>query len=749
MTRIVTNSLLHPTNRSIKNVKSKFETSDGPNMSTFIDLLDIGIPYDSHYTSRIVLPAGEQDFLLNYGLNNDATFLLIKVTYNGNYDLGMEDSYDPSYYHEPNNYNIEYYFEYKGEYDYVDEDYVDDYVESGTGKTYPIGRLLMLNGSINHKIPKIYLNNNLDYDVVLDVLHANVDLPIVQPGGSGITITNLYFNDIITNQVICGSYTTTTTTNLTITKFAILGDTGQEPLTPTILVADKVKSHNPEFIVHLGDMNYSPNYEVTMYPNFLDIWSGYTNDNMYVTFGNHDLESSTGSSYYSNYGKVLLDQLPAVSNLIGTTKINNRLYCYDFVRGPIHFFEFNTGEVSDYLSGDPYVQLSTQLTEMIPIISASTSTWKIVFLHMPPYSNDLYHSPGILEMRLDYDLLGVDVVLGGHAHNFEYFISGNTKYMVNGIGGANFRPTTEPYLEQTIFSYSGNTDNMNYGYTIAIATEEYVIFDTYTIDDVLLHTFNIGTLPVTTTTTTLEPITTTTTTTNIKELMKITKTYINGGYKYESTGLTLGLFDYYKNGNIWIYDGEESDHVIFNDLTDIIKIRFYFELNDYYYGTLKTEFIDPIEHNNGLYCIDIDLDCNNLPIYQITGITSGITTTTTTTTNYIVGVMTGSTSFIINEFKSLVPTGFTIYQYEIFYNTIISILKDISYDIIYISTTEYYYTLKFLTSFDCSKAYYRMVFSYESYLDNSCRYLTVDNAYLNDNVIDCVECITTTTTTTL
>lgn len=187
MTRIVTNNLLHPTRRVITNWNSDFITSDGPNLSAKISLIDLGIPYDSHYRSRIVLPAGSTDFLLNYGLFDYATFLLVKVTYNGNYDYPMEDNYDPFYYYTPNDYNIEYYY------------------EGDSGKTFPIGRLLVLTGSRLNKIPRICFNNPLGYDVVLDVLHANIAEPLPAPPSSAITISNLYYNNIITNQVICPS----------------------------------------------------------------------------------------------------------------------------------------------------------------------------------------------------------------------------------------------------------------------------------------------------------------------------------------------------------------------------------------------------------------------------------------------------------------------------------------------------------------------------------------------------------------
>jgi len=440
LTRIVTNKLLNsPTKRVIENCKNDFRASDGPNTSSFINLDDLGIPYDSHYVSRIVLPANSEDVLLNYSLSDSVTFLLIKVTYNGNYDVPNEDSYDPYYNFEPNTYNINYYF------------------EDNTGITYPIGRLLILSGSYNNKVKKIYLNNPLDYDVVLDVLHADINSVSSIPPSSAITFTNLYYSDVITDNVSCvpSGYTTTTTT-------------------------------------------------------------------------------------------------------LGTT-----------------------------------------------------------------------------------------------------------------------------------------------------------------------------------TTTTFLPTTTTTSTTLIKELMRIIKTTENGDYKsgyirYTSSGETFGLFDYYKD-NEWIFAGEDNYFVDFTDLTGVEKIRFYFIENDTYYGVLKDDSYDPIEHNTGLYFVDVTTDAINIP--AISGITIPTTTTTTTTINVNDNFLfTGSTEFIISQYTQTI-SGYTIDKYVIPYNIIMSITKNVSLDIIYISTTTIYYTLKFLTDLNCNTAYSRMMFVYNSYLYNDCSYLTESAIFDNGNII--------------
>jgi len=205
--KIINNNLLGSTKREIKNYNRDFRTSDGPNTSSFINMSDIAIPYDSYYTTRIVLPSQSQDFKLNYNILESSTFLLIKVTYNGNYDNGMEDDYDTYYNQDQNTYNINYYY------------------DGNSGITYPIGRLLLLNGSYTNKIEQIYLNNPLDYDVVLDVMQAIINDPIVHIPTSAITISNLYYSDIITNQVDCDFITgstigsTTGSTSFIVTEY--------------------------------------------------------------------------------------------------------------------------------------------------------------------------------------------------------------------------------------------------------------------------------------------------------------------------------------------------------------------------------------------------------------------------------------------------------------------------------------------------------------------------------------------------
>jgi hypothetical protein len=177
MTKIVPNDLLNPTEKTIKNWNCSFIAVEGPNIADKLSLEDLEIPYESQYRARIVLKAGETDQPLIYGFIGKAvTFLMIKVTY--------DSVNDPYYRYEQEKYNITYYFE-------------------GDPVLRPLNRLMIMTGSADEKIPQIYLNNPLDYDVVLDVLHATVDSEFDLSGTTNsIALSDL--NDVILSGLTSG-----------------------------------------------------------------------------------------------------------------------------------------------------------------------------------------------------------------------------------------------------------------------------------------------------------------------------------------------------------------------------------------------------------------------------------------------------------------------------------------------------------------------------------------------------------------
>lgn len=179
MTKIIPSDLLNPTEKTIKNWNCSFIAVEGPNILDKLSLEDLAIPYESQYRSRVILKANETNQPLIYGfIGNAVTFLMIKVTY--------DSENDPYYQYEQEKYNITYYFE-------------NDPV------LRPLNRLMIMTGSAEEKIPQIYLNNPLDYDVVLDVLHATIDTEYSDttvPGFGMIDLSDVFFSGLTNGDLL-------------------------------------------------------------------------------------------------------------------------------------------------------------------------------------------------------------------------------------------------------------------------------------------------------------------------------------------------------------------------------------------------------------------------------------------------------------------------------------------------------------------------------------------------------------------
>ena len=107
---------------------------------------DIRFPYTQLLKSRIVLKAGQVNYLLNHlGMGDNATFVVIKATYNTE-SVNEEDNY-------------------------ILWNYFDDF-----NTQYPLAQMLLLTGNSTNRIKQIYLTNpSTKYAVTLDVMVASID----------------------------------------------------------------------------------------------------------------------------------------------------------------------------------------------------------------------------------------------------------------------------------------------------------------------------------------------------------------------------------------------------------------------------------------------------------------------------------------------------------------------------------------------------------------------------------------------
>lgn len=130
----------------IKFQNSDIVAIDGVNTVERLLAGDVRIPYKQLLKSRIILKAGQVNYLLNHlGLGDNATFLAMKVTYN------------PASVNEEDNYIV--------------WNYYDDF-----SRLYAVGQFMLLTGNSTNRIKQIYLTNpNGKYPVILDVMVAVID----------------------------------------------------------------------------------------------------------------------------------------------------------------------------------------------------------------------------------------------------------------------------------------------------------------------------------------------------------------------------------------------------------------------------------------------------------------------------------------------------------------------------------------------------------------------------------------------
>ena len=150
-----------------------FIAIEGSNTRDRLITSDARMPYKQLLKGRVILKAGQVNYLLNHlGMGDNATFLAIKATYNPK-SVIEEDNY-------------------------ISYTYYDYPVQNLT-----FAQLLVLTGNSSHRIPQLYLSNpNTKYDVILDVMVGVMDDTYSffndDINQSGTSFTGLEYTDIKT-----------------------------------------------------------------------------------------------------------------------------------------------------------------------------------------------------------------------------------------------------------------------------------------------------------------------------------------------------------------------------------------------------------------------------------------------------------------------------------------------------------------------------------------------------------------------
>jgi len=224
---------------------------------------------------------------------------------------------------------------------------------------------------------------------------------------------------------------------------AVIGDYGDDD-DDTRAVADLVKGWSPDYIVTVGDNDYSDGaykgtftaLEFSIGQYFHDYignyqgseGSGATTNRFFPTPGDHDwgdtCDDPTGLDDYLSYFT-----LPASSS-------GNERY-YDFRKGDLHFFSIHSLEGCE---PDGVTPTSTQGQWVENTAAASDAPFKIAYFHQPPYSSGANHQGEGDHMRWPWKDWGFSLVLAGNDHIYERVEVDGVTYLVVGLGGVDIHP---------------------------------------------------------------------------------------------------------------------------------------------------------------------------------------------------------------------------------------------------------------------------------------------------------------------
>jgi tartrate-resistant acid phosphatase type 5 len=260
------------------------------------------------------------------------------------------------------------------------------------------------------------------------------------------------------------------------THFAGIGDYGDASANEG-RVATLVKSWRPDFIITMGDNNYPNGGADTIdanigqfYRQFISPYAGRygcgaKQNRFFPSLGNHDWITSGARPYLEYF------QLPG-----------NERY-YDFVQGDVHLFAID----SDVKEPDGTAADSIQARWLRAQLTASTSRWKIVYMHHPPFSSGPHGSTARLQWP--YKVWGADLVVAGHDHTYERVENDGMSYVVVGLSGRS------PYDFNTVVAGSKMRFNQRHGAVLfdADATRLRVRF--VTVDGAVLDDFSLTASP--------------------------------------------------------------------------------------------------------------------------------------------------------------------------------------------------------------------------------------------------------------
>ena len=188
-----------------------------------------------------------------------------------------------------------------------------------------------------------------------------------------------------------------------------------------------------DFILHAGDLVETPGS--TIWDHWFDSFGTMLLRAPFLpVLGNHE---AGNRSYYDNF------VLPP-----GDGKKDKRWWAFHWGDVVIVGLDTDVTKASDYIAQQDWARLHLSGPEL----------HKIVMFHYPVYSSDAYHGSGYSLDVIYHPIFvetGVDMVINGHAHNYERIEVDGITYLVVGGGGAVPRALAEEHVPGSVIAQEG------------------------------------------------------------------------------------------------------------------------------------------------------------------------------------------------------------------------------------------------------------------------------------------------------
>jgi hypothetical protein len=229
-------------------------------------------------------------------------------------------------------------------------------------------------------------------------------------------------------------------------QFVALGDSGQGT-SAQFAIAEVIRRQNPDLVLHCGDLVYQGINDRSVDWRFFNYYQGHMASTPYfMVVGNHDLNCCLGDGEpdYNPTNWVFNATNFQNSFFLPTNPVTGTKHFYSFDAGDAHFVALYNPWFADYVfrsGSDQFQWLTNDLAQ-------SGKPWKFIFMHMPlatsgghfgrdDNANFINDSSELMNLLLPVAArYGVQLIMGGHDHNYERFAPTNgVHHFVTGGGG--------------------------------------------------------------------------------------------------------------------------------------------------------------------------------------------------------------------------------------------------------------------------------------------------------------------------